>query len=1067
MSQETERINLRPTLILGLGGTGCRIALELRARLDERFGSDSGYERAIKFVYFDTAKENFVAYQPNHPERPPAKMQPDEFVSISDVPLHDLMQSKDTNRAIASILPKILHSTQIDQGAQQVRRLGRIALFYHYSRIKDKLNQAISSLRQLDAIGRVDDGKDQRQFHIVDRKRLRVFVLCSICGGTGSGTFLDIAYLARHLAVEAGIRSARAVDVIGVLLMPEAFPEIVTTGAARIRANAYAALLDLEYYNQAATANQHLYHVEFPGETVEVEGAPFSLCYLVSRSGSEGTLRGMVDLAPVLAEALYTKIATRLGEQLDATLDNIRTYLSTYYRGYRAFYSTIGISQLVYPEVWLRTQFTERLQHYLISHHILRKPENEGDLRGDVDAWYQNLEQQIRNSLKTALPPHERVTQSLANLRQEIGRSDDPVMDLQTNYREAIRVFQRLVVAQVRDNVDNTLTEARRSLIQTLHESINQGLNLNSTDTRGGFQWTLRWLTLLEDKLNDLLLNITRFRTSANIDAMLNQHLSTINEALNLPAFGLWQARYRAKHSCTALSSFINNNLRESIIDESMFAVLAQLLITIDQQREVINRAMAFWQRRLPTVRAEIPAPDLNINVQSVLSRDEINLHIRNQIESLMTEDKLGLLLSELNRHIGGLSSSLEAELHEETLEKLLEFCAAQYQSKGQGVLYHLKRKRPQDAAEILMKLGQQAEPLLVYSEGMLQNNPPRRIKVIGAHTQKEADDTIKPGIGDISDVSTVTTGDETTVTFLVTHHGLPVVALSKFDDYRRHYSRLSEDRNAIFHLNEELERMPYDPGSSQFINWEDVETYFARALAYRWIIYLRDAASPNGHSQSANNVFAFSKSFYERLKRVVDEDLFTIRNQIEDLSIRVTHSTESRDYEEIYLRRQLRDLERYREELDKYISGFREVHAKALLGEETAGYPLFHPVSRVPAATLPAALDALLTAKTVPRLFIRAFEREYLEKRDRVEPKVREFLKERQIIDDNNQRTKDEPKMKFSEKGQQSYLLEQRLCDILMVYQRMKHRIYLNEDEHRIPYGYYTASDGSLMGGW
>ncbi len=32
-AQATQRLDLRPTLIIGLGGTGCRIAVELKARL--------------------------------------------------------------------------------------------------------------------------------------------------------------------------------------------------------------------------------------------------------------------------------------------------------------------------------------------------------------------------------------------------------------------------------------------------------------------------------------------------------------------------------------------------------------------------------------------------------------------------------------------------------------------------------------------------------------------------------------------------------------------------------------------------------------------------------------------------------------------------------------------------------------------------------------------------------------------------------------------------------------------------------------------------------------------------
>jgi len=245
------KVNLRPTLILGLGGTGARIAVNLKARLVEAYGS--AYTQSIRFLCFDTAKEAFSAYQPNHPERSPVGLTPgSEMIQISDVKISDLMRSTDNNPSIARLLPTLLQSTQIDQGAQQIRRLGRIALFYHWSeRIKPQLKTALTSLRHSGSQsvpGLSEDKRWSLQFN--PSSRLNVYIVCSICGGTGSGMFLDMAYLTRYMVTECGLEGC---SVTGVLLLPEAFANVETTGP-RLRANAYASLLDLEHYNRATSA---------------------------------------------------------------------------------------------------------------------------------------------------------------------------------------------------------------------------------------------------------------------------------------------------------------------------------------------------------------------------------------------------------------------------------------------------------------------------------------------------------------------------------------------------------------------------------------------------------------------------------------------------------------------------------------------------------------------------------------------------------------------------------------------------------------------------------------------
>jgi hypothetical protein len=352
-----------PTLVMGLGGQGRRIAEHLKVRLTERYEQlpeGYGFEQHVKFLCVDTnVHESFGAPYPSDPSRSRLELSGDELFSISNTPIEDL---KKGSHVLGKLLPPELYSDQIYQGAQQIRRLGRVALLYQYANFRSMLETTIRKLLQpaknppANALRRLEDD------------RLQVYVACSICGGTGSGTFIDVAYIIRD------IMSTRhkeiAVNIIGVFLLPEVF-DITGTAAVRIRANAYAALLDLEYYNQPVETEKPLYQLDlgqaggFPSAS-----APFNHCYLVQ--GSEH-FSEMKQIAPVIGDILETLICTPLGGKVDGQLDNIRPQFVRYQNGFRTFYSTFGIGRIIIPQKRMRHLRSRQIQRILIQRYILGK----------------------------------------------------------------------------------------------------------------------------------------------------------------------------------------------------------------------------------------------------------------------------------------------------------------------------------------------------------------------------------------------------------------------------------------------------------------------------------------------------------------------------------------------------------------------------------------------------------------------------------------------------------------------------------------------------------------------
>ena len=138
-------VEFRPTLVVGLGGTGHEVLVRLKARFLETFGED--IFSVVKLLAFDTADESFSA--PTEGGSLVRLDKDSELVNIGHVPVQALVRNIDRQPAIKAWLPENLPVRAITAGAKQIRPLGRLALFYHYdhdAKVRDRLQTMIQNL---------------------------------------------------------------------------------------------------------------------------------------------------------------------------------------------------------------------------------------------------------------------------------------------------------------------------------------------------------------------------------------------------------------------------------------------------------------------------------------------------------------------------------------------------------------------------------------------------------------------------------------------------------------------------------------------------------------------------------------------------------------------------------------------------------------------------------------------------------------------------------------------------------------------------------------------------------
>jgi len=1077
MDTSRHKLYLRPTLVIGLGGSGGRIALELKARLEERLGEKSDYRRVVKFLCFDTADENLTAHYPSYPEKLVTFSAESEFVRISDVPLHDLMRSRNTNPAIASILPEVLYTTQIDQGAQQVRRLGRIALFYHYDRIKEKLIGAISALRQIDVIGELKSSSDGLyDVFISDRNRLRVFIICSVCGGTGSGTFIDMAYLVRHIAEGTGI-SARACDVNGMLLLPEAFPDIVTTGSARIRANAYAALLDMEYYNQAANVDEPLYQVRMPGERISVSSGPFSLCYLVGGGGSEGPIGDVRSLAPILADALEAIISSPIGTRLDATLDNVRVGLTLDYSGFRTFYSALGIAQIIHPRLEMQHAFYHLLKQKIIAEHILEAKNPDTEIEEEARSWLtKNVTDYLHDKLRDAIHKNEEgITRRLRQLENETERSRQPLSDFADAFRETVRLFQQHVVERLERETPNVYRDIERELHVEVYRLVDSILTNNG-------KYSLRlvqvWLNNLNEQIKTRRDDLQR-PSKADLNRAYEREVSYIEQVRRYPIVGLLLfMRRRIAEACGNLRRFVYGNAIGAELNEAEQTVLSALNRSVNDLSREIQQAIDYWEDVYNAEKTALEQkPQLTLVTQRTLSEKQIHDYTTAAVAKLL-EKANTTLYADLNEKFKSgdraLSWSLDVDMRSTLSATLDQFCEekfnvilgstsannftendasqnAESENFIGDVTEYLARLNSTNSTPaqreryntLLVNLRTQAQPLLVYSDGVLKSVPPSEIRVVGGKSEPALRAVWTGGVSEHSDVNFAATFDPTRLTYLVTHHGIPINVLTKFDEYRGHYEKMKSARNSIFHLDNEREDEPHDPGSMYFINLEDFQSYFARTLAYGWIKWFEEPGR-----REAKHRYLISDLLFSEFTQLVETKKTELANTIAKIEADLAKPNLSEEWRSSEQARVFAQ-QKLRKELEVRLQGFIKVQEDKSISSYTSHemHDRLLTVKKgeqfIPVTNLIEAIDALYGGDTrlIAQLFMNAVKG--LERRQNSSTllsAIDDFLNRRSYV--GNTMTEDDDvvinEMKFSQPGQADYLIELHLCALLSVHRRM-----------------------------
>lgn len=307
-----------PTLFIAVGGTGAEVLFRIRRRIMNTLWGKSGEPvRLNKLTDFPYASFLHVDLDANTVTESgkavstdllshAVKFKEDEKI-VKKLDLGRYTNSDDDldrYPLIKEWFPlsrKTINELNIDpeKGAGQIRAISRLYFFDKYEEIKSAIRSKADTL-----LANVSSDALQKRLGLkVQTGALKIVVVCSTAGGTGSGSFLDMGYLAGWLGKEAA--SAGASTNL-VMMLPSGYKGANQT---KTEANTYAALMELETcmrqgsrYIRQWTAN------EIPKD---MPSNPYSDVYLIDTSNLAGAKTSDIkDIYEMVADALFEDFST-------------------------------------------------------------------------------------------------------------------------------------------------------------------------------------------------------------------------------------------------------------------------------------------------------------------------------------------------------------------------------------------------------------------------------------------------------------------------------------------------------------------------------------------------------------------------------------------------------------------------------------------------------------------------------------------------------------------------------------------------------------------------------------
>lgn len=542
-----------PTLIIGIGGTGVAVLRRFK-RLYLDLYNDAAQH--IRLLAFDTDDQ---------PETDEPKLDNSEFKHLAKpnhIDVVNVLNAAKTNPALHWLRNSPVPQFSIVNGAGMKRLYGHLAYFWRGDSIRKMIEGAVTSLLQ-----GTREGAGQHT-----GAAFRIFIVSSLCGGTGTGMFLDISYLAQEIAKSS---TGAGVQAFGLLFLPSSFQELKGKSDfwESIHANGYAALQELLYYMVPHDEVPQLPIPNSDSPLLKISGPPYQYSYLVGGVNEKSEfILGSKDLYERTAEFLFMNVTTNIGPTLVAAAVNREKCFASF-----------GSCSLQLPEARNLQKYFVLMGKELLDDVLLSAPKQDPEL--GPDALFGTIPEYVE--LKALADGSNRAPMSGQFTHAALARFPKAV----TNTTQAGLVMAQETNALKAAYVDFSaqLNSRANSLEQAMSEQAEKVLEGSWKIATGTIGTTLIAIERLLNEISGVLNKLQVYpAASETLDSVLTKH----NKQSRFPIpFGGNPAAKVASFE-TDVQRVFEELIRKFFADHCM-ATLGHVKATLEQQKDALLQIRA------------------------------------------------------------------------------------------------------------------------------------------------------------------------------------------------------------------------------------------------------------------------------------------------------------------------------------------------------------------------------------------------------------------------------------------------------------------------------------------
>jgi hypothetical protein len=789
----------RPTVVLGLGGTGFGAVLKLKRRFIDAYGS---VPPIIRFLTIDTTEN--TEHSEKSSDGTLVSLEPNEQYVLSIANPTGLVNG--TNEHIDQWWPRNIPINAIVAGAGQVRARGRLALFAKSVDIFGRIRKAIDDVTLIKSTKRMY----AERFHVSNRGGVEIYIVGSLGGGTGSGIFLDAAFISRSFLDSES-------NITGVLVLPRIFQGL--PGVQLVKPNAYAALKEIERF--ATMEQRDQFAIDYGTHNVEVKQPPFDLLYLIDGVNEAGKVVGDIgDLLTLVAQGLYLQIGSQIGTESENTVDNIKSHLAAAgrVRGRSASYCSFGVGTLSLPVRQLQGMQLDVARKLLID-GLMDGTFPEEQLEAEVVKFIADnrLREDGSDEVIDALSERDgggqmRFPMSLGQVKYD-RTAQSTLKQLHASHRS--RTEQQ--VAQEQENNFKRLAEAcERSIEKWWEHAVNMpnGLTYATRFTeklQAKFQW---YQHMMETEARDEQARVTGFNFKA------------VEEQVRDASSAWIGAESKVRTACENYKGLVDrecDNYVQQVRRDKAAALYGRLRSRADEILQRCNR--------------------IQLNLKGAASRleqsymDAIAMRggespfehiVRFDLDAHRPTIRPEEFIKWRTDNYGSLGAWADAREEDVSLEIKTFVSKSLRPITGMSIDEVLRRSKPEEVVKDLDQLNGLAVPLWRYDEGKI---PVVNKKVIQEMYHYGVDDDDKTILKDASftgrvpqgpfGLSFISTQDPQRIVLFKVKVGIPLFALRDIEDMERAYN--DPDKVISNHIHRDWERFaPVIPrsGDGEALRW-------------------------------------------------------------------------------------------------------------------------------------------------------------------------------------------------------------------------------------------------------